>query len=114
MAKANGISSLSKSAASPRSRMGRKDGMGAPSVDMQSTSPDATSSIGLRSPIGLQSDYTIIPTLLDHAHDTLDPNSALRSTIITPMSYWNRKFQSGFLNRALIVIDSIKLKGKPH
>jgi hypothetical protein len=64
MAKANGISSLSKSAASPRSRMGRKDGMGAPSVDMQSTSSDATSSIGLRSPIGLQMHYDLPLSLL--------------------------------------------------
>jgi hypothetical protein len=43
------------------------------------------------------SDYTAIPTRLDEAHDKLDPDSALRSTIINPAEVWTKKFQHGLM-----------------
>jgi hypothetical protein len=42
-------------------------------------------------------DYTALPARLDGAHDKYDPESALRSTIITPGEIWTRRSQKGLL-----------------
>lgn len=51
---------------------------------------DATASSGTL-------DYTSLPSLLDKAHDKLDPDSALRATLINPSETWEKSSQKGLL-----------------
>jgi hypothetical protein len=42
-------------------------------------------------------DYTSLPSQLDKAHDKLDPDSALRATLINPSETWDKSSQKGLL-----------------
>jgi hypothetical protein len=42
-------------------------------------------------------DYTELPSRLDEVHDKLDPDIALRSTIITPSEVWIKTYQEGLM-----------------
>jgi hypothetical protein len=59
----------------------------------------------------LQADYSSIPAMLEHAHDSQDPISALRSVIITALDGWRLRSKQGFLHpvkETVLFTDDIK------